>query len=329
MQEHKDLKNLIINNNLISPIDHLIACGPGWTDLRFTKLTTKLTSESHYMISLMVENKPVIFQYVNLKSLCEEINENFVKTQSSLGYDFKNNRVHVHYEGDNIFRFGNKLGKNIFRKEFQICTLKELAKRNNYKEFLNLLTKDEKHRAIQVLLTELGIKLGFNIKLGRNDYSNIIINNPYLLLMGTFLNIEDIYLDKIVIKNVKDSIDLLDVVWCEPFSNKPIAAFEVELGKNYRNLFTRFCSFSRTSYKPFLLVVGDDYFNYRYRLDDPPWLDQFKNIPLGYMTLDKLAYILQHIKSYESIFNKDTLYEFVFSESSIIFLNKKNNFLYS
>lgn len=323
MEEHKNLKKLIIDNNLISPMDHLIACGSsGWTDLRFTKLANKITNESHYGISLMLKNEPIIFQYDNLKSLTEEITEDFIKNKNCLGYDFKNNRVHVHYEGDNVFRFGNTLGKKIFRKEFQICTLKDLAKRNNYKEFINLLSSKEKHRAIQLLLAELGIKLGYSIKFGRNDHSAILKNSPHISYVGNFLTIENIYLDKILIKNIKDSIDLIDVVWCEPPSNKPIVAFEVELRRNYRNVFTRFSSFFSTKYKPLLIVVGDDYENYRYRLNDPPWPEQFKYATLGYMTLNKLAYILQHIKCYDNIFTKETLYKFIFNEPSILYFNK-------
>ncbi|URZ16633.1 hypothetical protein [Clostridium felsineum] len=128
-------------------------------------------------------------------------------------------------------------------------------------------------------------------------------------------------MDKILIKNIKNSIDLIDIVWCEPKSNKPIAAFEVELGKNYRNIFTRFSSFAATNYNPLLIVVGNDYINCRYRLSDPPCPEQFKYNTLGYMTLDKLEYILQHIKHYDGIFNKETLYKFIFNEHSIIYFN--------
>lgn len=324
MGKHNDLKKLIIDNNLISPMDHLIACGPGWTDLRFTKLINKITNESHYEIALLIGNDPIIFQYDNLKALHEEIVDDFIKNNNCLGYDMKNNRVHVHYEGDNIFRFGSKHGNKIFRKEFKICTLKDLARRNNYKGYINLLSSDEKHRAIQVLLAELGTKFEFKIKFGINDQSIILTQNPNLLLCENLITIENIYLDRIIIKNIeniKNSIDFLDIVWCDPYNNKPIVAFEVELGRNYRNLFTRFASFSSTSYRPLLIVVGDDYENFRYRLNDPPWPKQFENARLGYMTLDKLAYILQHIKSYGGLYTKEALYELIFNESSILYVN--------
>lgn len=59
------------------------------------------------------------------------------------GYDSTNNRVLLHYQGEGIFRIGNKNGSNQFLTSFDICDFRTLAKRTDYKVFIDTLENAE------------------------------------------------------------------------------------------------------------------------------------------------------------------------------------------
>lgn len=67
---HKLLKNKIIKNKLISPLDHLIACGDsGFSDLRFTELDKRIIPESKYYLTMNLNNTPVVLYHPNFFDL--------------------------------------------------------------------------------------------------------------------------------------------------------------------------------------------------------------------------------------------------------------------
>ncbi len=294
MHTHKELKNFIKTNKLISTMDHLIACDKhGWTDLRFTQLDTKLTPESKYFLAINIDNVPHILYYANLLDLRHEIDEKMIKSSFIKGYDPKNNRVHLHYEKDGIFRIGNKRGIDTFYVQFENCSLKELAKRHNYSKYLALLGSKEKHIGIQTLLCELGVSLGFTVKIARNDKSKIFNQNPLFVTSKMFLNFSDLDLQNIIKKPAKEDIDLIDVLLCDPNNQRIVAAFEVELSRNYAQLFQRFSSLIQTTNYPIhLIAVGDDFYNFKANFNRPLWQYTFANSQLKYLCLDRLSEVL-------------------------------------
>lgn len=294
MKDHKELKETIKKNNLISSMDHLIACDKhGWTDLRFTQLDLRITPESKYFLSININNVPTILYYNNLLELRYEIDEKMIKNSYIKGYDTINNRVFLHHLGDGKFRIGNKIGGQSFNIQFEMCTLKELAKRKNYYFYFDLLKSKEKHRSIQTLLCELGISLGFNVKIAINDKSAILKGNPDLLISQKIINFSDLNLNNMKVTIEKRDIDAIDVIWCNPINNKIIVAFEVELSQNYSDLYRRFSSLiNNVSYDIQFVCVGDDYINFKYNFTRPDWKFKFESHKIDYLCLNNLCDIL-------------------------------------
>jgi hypothetical protein len=311
MYTHIKLKNIIKNNELISSMDHLIACdNHGWTDLRFTQLDNRLTPESKYFLAININQEPHILYYDNLLNLRNEINEKMIKSSYFEGYDKINNRVHLHYERDGIFRIGNKKGLNIFRVQFEECSLKELAKRHDYSQYLSFLDSKEIHRGVQTLLCELGISLGFNVKLAINDQSKILKQNPSLELSQKVLNFYDLNLGNIEEKKVKNDIDRIDALWLDNINNKIIMAFEVEFSNNYSNAFERFSSLCEAvHYQVYLIGVGNDYINFRSNLNRPIWRAAFSSSQIECLSLNELCNILNLNKEIGSSLVSFALYK--------------------
>jgi hypothetical protein len=271
MYTHTELKKIIKENNLVSSIDLIIACdNHGWTDLRFTRLDERLNNESKYFLALNIKNEPHILYYNNLYQLRKEIEDKMVLNSYVKGYDPKNNRVHLHYEGEGTFRIGNKDGPDIFRVQFEECTLKELAKRRDYKMYFSLLKPDERHRSMQTLLCELGISLGYSVKLASNDKSPIITQCPSLEESHKLLVMSDFILSNIKEKQVERDIDLIDVIWFDKINNRIVMAFEVEFGRDYAKVYEKFCSLSEMlSYRSYFVGVGNNYASFNRNLSRP------------------------------------------------------------
>lgn len=300
MDLHKKLKDKIQKNQLLSPIDQITACGShGFTDLHFTNLDRKLTTDSKYYIALNINNTPVILSHPNLYNLRKEIDEKMIKTNYFSGYDKKNNRVILHYEKDGIFRIGNKHGSEKFLTEFNICDFHVLAKRSNYNFFINSLPNKDKHRAIQVLICELGISLGFKVKVARNDFSRICSSIYSSDVKDNLLTIKDLNLNNIEEDSSLNSIDLIDVLWLDKFTDSIIAAFEVERSKNYDQVLRRLSNIINPN--TYLICVGDDYLNFKNKLINPVYLNYFIKKNLNYLTLDSLFSMLNENKKYGNI----------------------------
>lgn len=297
MESHKQLKEKLKNNNLISPIDQITACGKhGFTDLHFTKLDKRLTQDSKYYIAINIDNKPIILNHPNFFNLRQEIDEKMIKKEFFTGYDRKNNRVIFHYKGDGIFRIGNKNGINEFTTKFNICNLHMLAKRNNYKLFIESLPSKDRHPAIQILLCELGISLGFKVKVAKNDLKPIINSDYSLEIRENLLSIPNIDLSNIKEERVKKNIDLIDVLWCDSFTSNIIAAFEVERSKNYDAVLRRLAAIESSS--TYLVCVGDDFYNFKNTTMNPIFFNWFKSKNLNYLNMESLFSMLDENKKY-------------------------------
>lgn len=294
---HKQLKEKLQKNNLISPIDQITACGShGFTDLHFTKLDTKLTPDSKYYIAINIYNKPIILIHPNFYNLREEINEKMIEKSYFNGYDKKNNRVILHYTGDGRFRIGNKSNTHEFITSFDICDFHILAKRHNYKYFIDSLSNKDKHRALQILLCELGISLGYGVKVARNDLTPILLSNYSSDIKENILNIHDLDLSTIKEEVSITNIDLIDVLWYDNITSNIVAAFEVERSNNYDAVLRRLSSI--TSSSTYLICVGDDYFNFKNTVMNPIYFNWFKKRNLNYLTQDSLFSMLNENKKY-------------------------------
>lgn len=325
MYSHKELKRIIIEHNLVSHLDHIIAVNNGWTDLRFTALDKRLTSESKYFLATQINDSSCILYLDNLSDLRSEIDECMIKKEFFQGYDKKNNRVHVHYEGEGIFRFGNiNQDGTALRKQFEICSLHELTKRKDYELYINLLSSKERHRAIQVLLAELGINLGYSVKLASNDESTILKNNPLSPLVGKVLSFSDLNLMNIHEKSVENAIDKLDVLWCNPLNNIIVVAFEVERSKNYNNLLQRFSRLAKDySKQTYYICVGSDFKNFKNVSSQYPWNTVFSKHNLGYLTLNSLFKFLEANRYLGSYIDKIILFKKLFNEEvNYLFTNR-------
>lgn len=297
MNSHKELKEKLIKNNLISPIDQITACGDhGFTDLHFTNLDKRLTNNSKYYIAINIENNPVILYHPNLYDLRQEIDDKMIKKQYFNGYDKKNNRVILHYKGDGIFKIGNRNGIDEFITRFDICDFHLLAKRTNYKFFIDSLLDNDKHRAIQILLCELGISLGYKVKIARNDLTPILLSKYSSEIKSNILTIHDLDLSKIEEIISINNIDLIDVLWCDNITNNIFATFEVERSKKYDSVLRRLSSINNSS--TYLICVGDDYFNFKNVVTNPIYSNWFSTKNLNYLTLDSLFYMLNENKKY-------------------------------
>lgn len=311
MNEHILLKEKLKDNKLISNIDHLRACGNlGFTDLRFTKLDNKITPESKYYLAMNIDSKPIILCHPNLYDLRKEIDERMISKKYIEGYDKKNNRVLLHYKGDGKFRIGNKKGSDEFITSFDICDFNKLAKRYNYKVFIDSLPNIEKHRALQVLISELGISQGYYVKIGRNDLKPILSSNYSSELHGKVLSIIDLELSHITEHNTRTNIDLIDVLWYDPFTKHIAAAFEIERSRNYDAVLRRFSSIpSSFTYNPYLICVGDDYLGFKGSMVNDMYHAWFKNSNLNYLTLDDLYSILDVNKKYNQFIPIEILFQ--------------------
>jgi hypothetical protein len=323
MRTHKELKEFIKNYSLVSSMDHLIACdNHGWTDLRFTRLDNRLTPESKYYLTVNINNEPLILYYDKLLDLRYEIDEKMIKKPYIEGYDAINNRVHLHYEKDGIFRIGNKSRTDIFRVQFEECSLKELARRHDYYLYFSLLKSEERHRDIQTLLCELGMSLGFNVKLANNDITNILSKDPILLTSQMVLNFYDLNLGNIEEKKVEEDIDNIDVLWYDPKNQKIIVAFEVEFSYNYPKLLQRFSSLiSTTQYFPHLVVVGDNYVNFRANYNRPAWRSIFSSNTLSYLCLNDLCDILTLNREFNSPVSTNFIFKKLINERLLPVIN--------
>lgn len=300
MNLHKKLKDKIQKNQLISSIDQITACGNhGFTDLHFTNLDKKLTKDSKYYISLNIDNTAIILNHPNLYNLRKEIDEKMIKTNYFSGYDKKNNRVILHYENDGIFRIGNYRSTEKFLTRFDICDFHLLAKRNNYKFFIECLSNKDKHRAIQILICELGISLGFKVKVARNDLSSICSSVYSSDIKDNLLTIKDLNLNNIEEGLSLNVIDLIDVLWLDKVTDNIIVAFEVERSKNYDSVLRRLSNISNPN--TYLICVGDDYFNFKNTLINPVYFNWFNSRNLNYLTLDSLFLMLNENKKYGNL----------------------------
>lgn len=311
MNEHIVLKKKLKDNKLISNIDHLIACGNlGFTDLRFTKLDKKITPESKYYLAMNIDNKPIILCHPNLFNLRKEIDERMISKKYIEGYDEKCNRVLLHYKGDGKFRIGNKKGSYEFITSFDICNFNKLAKRYNYKVFIDSLPNIEKHRALQILISELGISQGYYVKLGRNDLTPILSSDYSLELCGKVLSISDLELSHITEHNTRTNIDLIDVLWYDPLTKQIVAAFEIERSRNYDAVLRRFSSIpSNFAYNPYIICVGDDYVGFKNSMINDMYYNWFKDSSLNYLNLDDLYSILDVNKKYNQFVPIETLFQ--------------------
>ncbi|WP_194191204.1 hypothetical protein [Clostridium chrysemydis] len=299
MDLHKKLKEKLQKNNLVSHIDQITACGNhGFTDLHFTKLSQRITNDSKYYIALNIDDNPIILYHPNLYNLKEEINDKMIKNNYFGGYDKKNNRVILHYESDGIFRIGNKHGPEKFLAQFDLCDFHLLAKRKNYKFFIECLPNKDKHRAIQILLCELGISLGFKTKVARNDLKPILSKNYSKDIKNNILKINDINLNHITESLSLNNIDLIDVLWLEKTTDRIIAAFEVERSKNYDSVLKRLSNISDPN--TYLICVGSDYFNFKTTTLNAIYSTWFNSRRLNYLTLDSLFSMLEENKKYGS-----------------------------
>lgn len=300
MDSHKKLKEKLQKNKLVSPLDQITACGNhGFTDLHFTNLDKKLTTDSKYYISLNINNNPVILSHPNLYNLRKEIDEKMIKKNYFDGYDKKNNRVILHYEKDGIFRIGNKRATEKFLTQFYICDFHLLAKRNNYKFFIDCLSNKDKHRALQILICELGISLGFKVKVAKNDLTPILLTDYSSEVKNDILTIRDLQLNNIKEGLSLNAIDLIDVLWYDDFTDNIIAAFEVERSRNYDSVLRRLSNIPTPF--TYLICVGDDYFNFKNVVMNPVYFNWFKSKNLNYLTLDSLFSMLNENKKYGSV----------------------------
>lgn len=292
---HKLLKNKIQNNKLVSPIDYLIACGDsGFSDLRFTELDKRIITESKYYITMVLDNTPVVLCHPNFFNLRQQIDELMIDNKYFGGYDSKNNRVLLHYKGDGIFRIGNKNAGQEFLTSFEICDFRTLARRNNYKVFIDTLQNSEKHRALQVLIAILGISLGFYVKFGRNDSNTILANEESLSSSGKVITLKDMKLSHIKESAPLNNIDLIDVLWLDPITHAIVAAFEVERSRNYDAIFRRFAPLaSRFRTSPYFICVGEDYKGFRNCALNDMVSSFFKNTTLRYLYLNDLYDLLK------------------------------------
>lgn len=296
MELHKELKDKLLKNHLISPIDKITACGKhGFIDLPFTTLDKRLTINSKYYIAINIDNNPVILSHPNLYNLRKEIDEKMIKKNYFSGYDKKRNRVLLHYENDGIFKIGNKHGHEKFLTKFDICDFHLLAKRSNYRFFIECLSSKDKHRAIQILICELGLSLGFKIKVARNDLTPICSSIYSSDIKDNLLTIKDLNLNDIEEVYVND-IDLIDVLWLDKTTDNIFAAFEVELSKNYDSVLRRFSNIKNPN--TYLICVGNDYFNFKNKLNNNMFYHWFNSKNLNYLELDSLFSMLNETKKY-------------------------------
>lgn len=316
MQVHKQLKKKIEDNKLISSLDLLRSCNThGFTDLSFSKLDLTLNPESKYLIAINIDNKPKILYHPDFYNLRQEIDEKMIKKTYYGGYDLLRNRVLIHHLGDGKCRIGNKKGIDEFTTQFEECNFNLLAKRNNAEAFIKFLSNDEKHRALQVLIAELGISLGYKVKIANNDKTNILkqdyiepdiehdlisIDDIEADIEYDLTSIDDIQLANIQRLKSKDNINLIDVIWYDNNSKCIVAAFEVELSRNYDALLRRLGPLIKLPYLPYLICVGvaKDYKVFKRSALDPYFYKDFKNTKLKYLRLEDLYKILDHNKIY-------------------------------
>lgn len=311
MKDHHELKKILNDYKLISNIDYLIACGKnGFTDLRFTKLDKKLTEDSKYYLATDIDAKPFLLYHPNLLDLRKEIDEKMIKNKYFNGYDKKNNRVLLHHKYDGIFRIGNKNGTEEFLVNFDICDLSKLAKRKNYKAFIDLASNKDKHQYIQLLLCELGVSQGYNVKLARNDSKSILSSAHCSIVLNNIISVNDLDISHIKESSHIQNIDLIDVLWSDPITKQVIAAFEVERSKNYDSVFRRFSSLTYLyPYKPYLICVGDDYNGFKNSFRNDIFKTFFKSSNLNYLRLDNLYEILYLNKKYKKYIPIEILFE--------------------
>lgn len=300
MHVHEKLKKKLEDNKLISHFDYLRACGSsGFTDLYFTKLDLKINPQSKYFIAININNKPTILCHPNFYDFRQEINEKMIINEYYKGYDKKKNRVLLHYIGDGKFRVGNKNSSDEFITSFEECNFYELAKRHDYKKFIELLPNNEKHRALQILICELGVSRGYHVKIARNDEKRILLSDYKSNIEKNLISIKDIKLSNITECNAKNNIDLIDVLWYEPKTKHIFAAFEVERNKSYDSVLRRFSYLKDKNLSTYLICVGDDFLGFKNRCKlNPMFYDWFKSRNLKYLTLDSLYNMLKDNEKY-------------------------------
>lgn len=309
MQVHKELKKMIEDNQLISPLDHLRSCGNhGFSDLNLTKIDNKIRPESKYLIALNLNDKPIILSHPNFYDFREEINEKMIKKAYYGGYDSKKNLVKLHYLGDGKFRVGNKKGIDEFITMFDQCNFHQLAKRYNYKTFINSLNNNEKHRALQVLICELGISQGYHVKIARNDLSYILSCDYTSDIKNSLVYLENLELSSIKQLNAKSKIDLIDIIWYDHENKKIVAAFEVERSKKYDAVLRRLSYLNDLPYNPYLICVGTDYSGFRNIAHADMYMQYFKNKKIKYLPLCSLYSLLIENDKYGKLLSIDNLF---------------------
>lgn len=83
MQVHKQLNKKIEDNKLTSHLDFLRFCNEhGFTDLLFTKLDLKIKPKSKYLITININNKPIIIFYPNFSNYFKTINLKYLHLEN-------------------------------------------------------------------------------------------------------------------------------------------------------------------------------------------------------------------------------------------------------
>lgn len=299
MDSHKKLKNILIQNHLVSYTDQITSCGNhGFTDLHLTNLNKKISDESKYFISLNINNNPHILVHDDLYNLIQEIKEKMILSNYFGGYDRKNNRVLLHYENDGKFRIGNKHIDEKFLIQFDICNLSSLAIRKNYKFFIDILPSKDKHYGIQTLLAYLGISLGFKVILPKSDLTRISNETYSSDIAHKILTINNIKLNTLL-EEYKKSINTIDVLWINTITNDVFAAFEVELSKNYDAVLRRFSNI--TNSHTYLICVGNDYINFKNSFNANIFKTHYASRNINYLTLDLLYAMIKESEKYSDI----------------------------
>ncbi len=298
---HKQMKNLLLNTNLVSKNrDYLRAVGnKGWLDFVITS-AKKTLSNNPRARQIIVSNYNVDEgEYANIFELpldyfTNEVMRRFVKKDIGV-YDSNRSRVHIHFVEQNVIRIGNHKS-NYYFEELKPLTLFSLINNTN-------LNRNMSHAKIQWHLVTLGKALGFNVKVAL-DNKNLKnpVNNIITLKDVAKVTINNLHLPGLLdefhqkhpnlLATTKRRIDLIDVIWVDKYTNKVFSAFEIE-GSRFENsaVKLKILSDSCNDHIYPILVIDDENIN-RVRTATQP-LDAIRYIQ--YLTVTDLIDALKRL----------------------------------
>lgn len=326
MIKNDRLREILRNTGIISNIDYDRSFNKvTWTDMWLNTVEKNIDSDSKYILFLNsdLNEENIILSYPSLQEIVDVIYKRMIETNDVTGYDRNRHRVHVYYEDNGIIRIGNKV-KDPITFQFEIPTIEDLIRKKNYLYRLKTLESKERHSEIQGLLINLGLSMGYKIKVASNDKSKL--SKKANLKETTILNIEDLNIKNLTERVSKTRIDLIDIIWFDSDQEKIIAAFEVEFSKNYYGAYSRLGELN-THYSDYVssiysIIVGDDYNNAYEHSKMEVVKQNFTNNKLCYLNLENLANMLSIQDVLHSDDNFKSLRDAFFNDRTLIQMNK-------